>query len=55
MDSHPGPAGGGGGGTPALHPDVSEQPSVIHPLHCHLMLVPLGSLAQIDYEIIFSF
>lgn len=34
---------------------VSEQPSVIHPLHCHLMLVPLGSLAQIDYEIIFSF
>ena len=54
MDPHPGPAGWGGGGTPAVHADVSEQPSVTHLLHCHLMLVPLGSLAQIDYEIIFS-
>ena len=37
---HPGPAGWGGGGTPALQAHVSVQPSAIHPSHCHLMLVP---------------
>ena len=55
MDPHPGPAGWGGGGTPALHAHVSEQPSALHLSHCHLMSVPLVSLAQVNSEVILSF
>lgn len=53
MDSYSGLAGLVG--TAALHAHIAEQPSAIHSSHCHLMLVPLVSLAWVDSEVILSF
>lgn len=53
LDSSSGPAGLLG--TSALHAHVAEQPSAIHSSHCHLMLVPLVSLARVDSEVILPF
>ena len=47
-----GPAGWGGG-PPALHAHVAEQPSAIQLSHCHL-IYHLESLAQIDSQVILS-
>ena len=44
-----------GWGRAALHAHVAEQPSAIHSSHCHLMLVPLVSLARVDSEVILPF
>ena len=44
-----------GWGRAALHAYVAEQPSAIHSSHCHLMLVPLVSLARVDSEVILPF
>ena len=34
---------------------LSSQPSALHLSHCHLMSVPLVSLAQVNSEVILSF